>query len=89
MQWFKDYISGPTHQWWVENVWRPSWTKFVALVYGIPALAISGWDAFASWAGDDTINTYLTRIDVPNWVPVALASVAVIHYIAHGRSDNT
>lgn len=85
MQWFKDYVSSPTHKWWVDNVWRPSWTRFVSYVYGIPATVVAGGQAIASFAGDSTISGYLAQMNVPNWVPMALAGIALIHYVAHGR----
>jgi len=85
MQWLKDYIAGPTHKWWVDNVWRPSWTRFITMIYGIPALIIAGFQALASFANDSTISGYLAQIGVPNWVPMALAGIALVHYVAHGR----
>lgn len=80
-----DYITGPTHRWWVDNVWRPSWTKFVSLVAGIPAFIVAGLEIVSRWANDTTIATYLAQVGVPNWVPSAIAGVALIYYIASGR----
>ena len=78
-------ILSSIHQWFVDNVWKPSWTKLTAGVYGIPALIVSGFESFAHFAGDNTVTTYLGQMGVPNWVPMALAGVALVHYIAHGR----
>lgn len=86
MQWFKDYLVSPTHKWWVDNVWRPSWTKFLSFIYGIPALAVTAWQGIAAWGNSDTVSTYLSKLDVPNWVPVSLTVVALSYYIAHGRA---
>lgn len=85
LQWLKDYIAGPTHKWWVEKVWRPSWSKFVTLIYGIPAALVSLWEVFAGYANDTTIASYLASLHVPNWVPMVLTSIALVHYIASGR----
>lgn len=85
LNWLKEYIAGPTHKWWVENVWKPSWSKFLTLVYGIPAALISVWEIFANFANDTTINSYLSSLDIPNWVPMGLTVIALIHYVASGR----
>lgn len=85
MQWLKDYIAGPTHKWWVDNVWRPSWTRFITFVYGIPAAILAGFQALSVFANDSTISGYLSQIGVPNWVPMTLAGIALVHYVAHGR----
>jgi hypothetical protein len=88
MQWFKDYIAGPTHKWWVDNVWRPSWTKVVTFIYGVPALVAALFTQLASWGEDTTIAQYIDKLHVPNWVPMAFAGIALVHYIAHGRMTN-
>lgn len=85
LNWIKNYITSPTHQWWVEKVWRPSWTKFVSFIYGIPALVLAGAQQVSVWAKDDTVATYMAQVGVPNWVPAGLAGVALIYYIASGR----
>lgn len=87
MQWFKYYIASPTHQWWVDNVWRPSWTKFTTYIYGIPALLVSLLEMFSKFANDSTISTYMAQMNVPNWVPMGLAGIALVHYIASGHED--
>jgi hypothetical protein len=85
LQWLKDYISSPTHQWWVEKVWRPSWTRFVTFLYGIPAALLVVAEKISDWAKDDTIANYMSQIGMPNWIPSTLAAVALVYYIAHGR----
>ena len=85
LQWIKDYIASPTHQWWVENVWRPSWTKITTFIYGIPAMVAALATQLASWGQDSSIAGYLDKMHVPNWVPVAFATVALVHYVASGR----
>lgn len=79
------YINSSFHQWWVENVWRPSWTKITTSVYGIPAAAVSLGEVVSKFANDTTITGYLAQIGVPNWVPMMLAGIALVHYVAHGR----
>lgn len=87
LSWLNDYIASPTHKWWVDNVWRPSWTRFVSYVYGIPAMAVAAVQAIASFAGDSTISGYLAQMNVPDWVPMALAGIALVHYVAKGHDD--
>lgn len=85
IKWLKDYIAGPTHKWWVDNVWRPTWTKFLTAIYGIPAGLVSLWEALSGFANDSTIGSYLNQLNVPNWVPMGLAGIALVHYIASGN----
>lgn len=85
MSWLSEYITSPTHNWWVDNVWRPSWTRFTSMVYGIPAGFISVFEVISKYANDTTISSYMSQLNVPNWVPMAFAGVALIHYVAHGR----
>lgn len=82
---FKDYIASPTHRWWVDNVWRPSWTKITTAVYGIPAIIVTLGEMLSKFANDSTISNYLAQMNVPNWVPMGLAGIALVHYIASGR----
>lgn len=84
---FKDYIAGPTHKWWVDNVWRPTWTKLLTAIYGIPAALILVGEAAAKFLNDSTIQGYLNHFSIPNWVPMAAAGLALLHYIASGRDD--
>lgn len=85
MQWLNNYLVAPTHKWWVDNVWRPSWTKLSAAIYGIPSLLILAVEEIAKYANDTTITGYLSQMGVPNGVFMALASVALVSYIASGR----
>lgn len=87
MQWLKDYIASPTHKWWVDNIWRPSWTRFTSMFYGIPALLVTVVEQVSKFANDNTISSYLTQMNIPNWVPMALAGIALIHYIGQGHDD--
>lgn len=83
----KWYSETKFHQWWVDNVWKPSWTNLVAAFYGIPsALALVGVEA-AKLANDTTVSGYLNQIGVPNWVFGTLATIALVQYVAHGRED--
>lgn len=85
LKWLKDYLVSPTHKWWVDNVWKPSWTKLTTAVYGIPAGIVSLGEIGSKFANDSTISGYLAQLNVPNWVPMALAGIALVHYIASGR----
>lgn len=85
MSLLSNYEASSFHQWWVDNVWKPSWTKVVTFVYGIPALVVAGFQALAAFGNDSTISNYLSQLNVPNWVPMGLAGIALVHYIAHGR----
>lgn len=85
LKWLKSYIASPTHKWWVDNVWRPSWTKFTTYIYGVPAAALSLGEGVSKLANDTTISGYLTQLNVPNWVPMALAGIALVHYLAAGH----
>lgn len=85
LNFINDYLAGPTHRWWVDKVWHPSWTKFVTFIYGIPAMLLAAGQEIDKWANDTTIATYMAQVGVPNWVPSAMAGIALIYYIAHGR----
>lgn len=85
MQWLSNYITSPFHQWWVDKVWRPSWTRLVTYVYGIPALIATLFTQLAAWGNDTTIAQYIDQLHMPNWVPMAFAGIALISYVAHGR----
>lgn len=85
LQLLQNYLISPTHQWWVDNVWRPSWTRFVTFLYGIPAALVVAGQYIDKWANDTTITSYLAQIGVPNWIPSAMAAAALVYYIAHGR----
>lgn len=87
MQWLNNYLLSPTHKWWVDNVWRPSWTRFTTMVYGLPALLVGAFQAVSKFAGDTTISGYLAQMNIPNWVPSALALIALVHYISQGHED--
>jgi hypothetical protein len=79
------YTSTRWHQWWVNNVWKPTWTKLTTAIYGIPAgLAVVGQTA-SYFLNDTTIQGYLAKFNIPNWVPMTLAGIALVHYIASGR----
>lgn len=81
------YESTPWHVWWVENVWRPSWTKLTTAVYGLPAVLLTVAQKADVWAHDSTISSYLSQMNVPNWVPIGLAGLALFHYVASGHDD--
>jgi hypothetical protein len=85
LKWIKDYITGPTHKWWVDNVWRPSWTKFTSWVVGIPAALVAVGQYVSNFMQDVTIQSYLAQFDIPNWVPSTLTLIALIYYVASGR----
>lgn len=85
MTWLNDYLISPTHKWWVDNVWRPSWTAITSAIYGIPAGIVTMFEVINKYAQDTTISSYLSALNVPNWVPMAFAGIALVHYIAHGR----
>lgn len=87
LKFLKDYVASPTHKWWVDNVWRPSWTKFTTLVYGLPAALVAFGEGISKLANDSTISNYLTQLNVPNWVPMALAGIALVHYLAAGHDS--
>lgn len=86
LSWLKTYIASPTHKWWVDNVWRPSWTKLMTIIYGVPALFATVFTQLAAWGDDTTIAQYIDKLGMPNWVPIAFAGIALVHYVAHGRS---
>lgn len=84
-KWFTDYLISPTHKWWVDNVWRPSWTKVTAAVYGIPAALVVAFEYISKFANDSTISSYMSQMGVPNSVFIGLAGIALVHYIASGN----
>lgn len=87
INWIKNYITSPTHKWWVEKVWTPSWTKFTTFIYGIPAAIVAMGQVGSNIIHDSTLTSYLSSLNIPSWTSYALAGLAVIHFIAHGRED--
>lgn len=85
MNFIQSYITGPTHKWWVDNVWRPSWTKITSMTLGIPSALIAGGGYLSQLAGDDKIASLLAQMHVPDGVFTTLAVVSLVYYIAHGR----
>lgn len=79
------YTNTPVHKWFVEKVWKPSWSKLVAAVYGIPSALVTVSELASRFMQDTTIQNYLAQFSIPNWVPVAIASIALLQYIASGR----
>lgn len=85
-KYINDYLISPTHAWWVEKVWKPSWTKFLSWTAGIPAVLVSFGQYVSSFMQDNTIQMYMAQFDIPNWVPSSLALISLIYYIASGRN---
>ena len=85
LNWIKDYLVSSTHKWWVDHIWKPSWTKLTSWVMGVPAALIAVGQYVSSFMQDNTIQGYLTQFDIPNWVPSSLTLIALIYYLAHGR----
>lgn len=87
MSLLSDYEASSFHQWWVVNVWKPTWTKFTTAIYGIPAVLVTAGQQASKFANDDTITSYMAQMNVPNWVPMGLAGIALLHYVASGHKD--
>lgn len=83
--WIKEYLISPTHQWWVDNVWKPSWTKFTSWIVGVPSAVVAAGQYISNFMQDSTIQGYLTQFDIPNWVPSTMTLIALIYYMASGR----
>lgn len=79
------YVNTPLHQWFLTKIWRPSWTRFVTMVYGIPSALMVALNYLSSLAGDDKIQTLMAQMHIPDGVFVGLAGIAMVTYIAHGR----
>lgn len=79
------YTNSSIHKWFVDNVWKPSWTRLTASIYGIPAALVGIGQAISKIANDPTISGYLAQMHVPDWIPSLLSGIALIHYLAHGR----
>lgn len=84
--WIAAYCATPWHQWWVKKVWKPSWSRLWNLILGIPSFAVVAGQYVSNIAGDDKINTLLQKMHVPDGVFVALATAALVGYIAVGRN---
>jgi hypothetical protein len=81
----KWYAETAFHQWWVDNVWKPTWTKITTAIYGIPAALTTVGLMASNFLNDNTIQSYLSYMSIPNWVPMGLAGIALIHYMASGH----
>ena len=87
LNWIKNKLS-TIHQWFVDHVWKPSWTKLTSWVMGIPAALVAVGQYVSSFMQDNTIQSYLTQFDIPNWVPSSLTLIALVYYLAHGRDKD-
>lgn len=76
------YCGTSWHKWWVEKVWKPSWSKFLNLLMGLPSLLVLLGQELSKLAGDDKIANLLQQMHVPDGVFVGLAVVSLIGYIA-------
>lgn len=79
------YTNTAWHKWWMDTIWKPTWTKLVSSIYGIPALLVTVGEEAGKFFQDNTIQQYMNYLDIPNWVPMALAGLALMHYVASGR----
>lgn len=73
----------------VSAVWTKSWTKFLAWAQGLTATASALFMAAGTYITDPTVKAYLDMLSLPSWANISLATMAVLTYIAHGRSANS
>lgn len=68
--------------------WSNSQTKFWAYVQGCSAV-FTGILAYADQvASSEQFKNLLGTLELPKWVPIMLASMALITYIVHGHKDD-
>ena len=79
------YTSTSWHKWWMEYVWKPSWTKLTSWFLGLPSGIVAVGQFVSDFMQDNTIQSYLTQFDIPNWVPSTMTLIALVYYLAHGR----
>lgn len=80
--WIAAYCASSWHQWWVQKVWRPSWTKVTAWAAGLPSILLVVGQKVGEMAGDDKISALLHQMHVPDGFFGALALISLIFYIA-------
>lgn len=76
------YCNTPWHRWWVEKIWKPSWTKLTAWVAGLPSILLVIAEQVGKLAGDDKVSQLLAQMHVPDGFFAGLALVSLIFYIA-------
>lgn len=79
------YTETAWHKWWMEKVWRPSWTKLTSFVVGFPATLLMVGQAISAFSNDSTVQSYLAQMHVPSWFPSTLAGLSLVFYVASGR----
>jgi ABC-type sulfate transport system permease component len=70
----------------LSTIWKRSWTLFLSKLQGLASALTAALYAanytFQSGQFKDLLNTFP---HVPGWVPIALATIALMTFLAHGR----
>lgn len=88
MNFITNYIASPTHKWWVDNVWHPTYTKLATALYGIPSALLVAVQYVSKAAGDDKITGLMQQMHVPDGIFMGLAGVALFHYVLSGHKED-
>lgn len=68
-------------------VWEKSWTKLWGYSQMAGSAVLMGISELNTLVSNETVKDYLNMIDVPKSVLLAIATLGLITWLAHGRSD--
>lgn len=71
----------------LKAVWYKSWTKALGYTQAGSAAALGTLSYANNYLNDGHFKEYLSNFDIPKWAIIALATLGLITWLAHGRED--
>ena len=73
---------------WYRRLWLQSQTKLLAYTQGSTAILLGSVDLVHELVTNADVRASLEPIHAPAWLPLLLASIGVLTYMAHGHKDD-
>lgn len=83
----KPKLQPPRHQL-LQRLWRNSQTKLLAYSQGLGAAFLAILSNASTFFNDPHFKEVLSNFEAPKWIYIALAVLALLTWLAHGRADN-
>ena len=71
-----------------KHLWQTSQTKLWAYIQAAAAIATGALTYFNNVFQSQQFQDLEAKLNMPHWVPIALAVLAVITYAAHGHCED-
>lgn len=71
-----------------KAVWYKSWTKLLGWLQAISGAGLLTISEINSYVNNSTFKSYLSELDIPKSVTIALVGIGIITWLAHGRSED-